>query len=185
MSLLFNQTYIDKFRVIPQGFRMDEFAMPNYVPNQIPTFIYSGVVMPRSRDIFSIIDFLLKEEIDFRFDIYTRQLQHFEKYSKHLNRKLFIHNYIPRKDLLPILAKADFLVNVNTDPSGEITNAVPTKLIDYRISGRPILSYEQSKLPENTIREFLKGDYSNQFVDPDFDRYIIENVAKKFISLIS
>ena len=100
-----------------------------------------------------------------------------------IHSQIILKDYIPREDLLKNLAQADFLVNVNTDSKDGIINAIPTKLIDYRISGRPVLSYEQSKLPKETIVEFMKGNYQRAFVDEDFDRYRIENVAKKFINL--
>lgn len=185
MKLLFNQKYRDKFKVIPQGFNFEDKNLPEYNPNQVISFIYAGVVMPGSRDPFSLIDFLLEENYDFRFILYTKQKHLFLDYKSIIGSKLIIRDYIPREELLKVLAQSDFLVNVNTDSSNGKINAIPTKLIDYRISNRPILSYEQSCLPKTIIREFMCRNYTNAFVDADFDRYRIEKVAKQFLNLIS
>ncbi len=184
MKFLFNQKYRDKLKVIPQGFKFEDNNLPQYKPNPVTTFIYAGVVMPGSRDPFSLVDYLVVENYDFRFVIYTRQQHQFSAYSAIVGSKLILKDYIPREALLKELARADFLVNVNTDSIDGRINAVPTKLIDYKISKRPILSYEQSRLPKKVIREFMARDFTNAFVDPNFDRYKIEKVAQQFIDLI-
>ncbi|MGH1433687.1 MAG: glycosyltransferase [Lewinella sp.] len=183
MKDLFNRTYLDKFRVIPQGFRFSQAQAYEYQPHPIPTFIYSGAVIPGHRDPFSLIEFLESEQVEYRFILYAKNHHQFNSFKALIGKRIFLRDYIPREQLLVELTKADFLVNVNTDRTGGIINAVPTKLIDYRISGRPILSYEQSHLPTETIREFLVGNYRGQFVDENFDRYRIENVAQKFLAL--
>ncbi len=59
MKLLFNQKYVKKFRVIPQGFRFDDIKLKEYKKHAIPTFAFSGTIMPESRDLFSLIDYLI------------------------------------------------------------------------------------------------------------------------------
>lgn len=181
---LFNQEYRSKFKVIPQGFKFDKFSLPLYKPNSIPTFIYAGTVMPGSRDPFSLVDFLLDQGLDFKFIVYTHQKNWFSRYGKELGRSIFLHDYIPREELIIELAKADFLVNVNTDMINGKVNAIPTKLIDYHFSKRPVLSYQQSDLPKDIVLEFMAGVYTHAYVDPDIDRYRIENVVRKFLDLM-
>jgi hypothetical protein len=183
MTDLFNSKYRSKFKVIPQGFKFDDGDLPAYEKNTVPTFIYTGSIIPGGRDPFSMIDYLLDKKYDFKFILYTRQPHLFKKYKNHLGGKIILRDYIPRKDLLKVLSRADFLVNVNTDSVNDKINAIPTKLIDYRIAGRPILSYEHSSLPQKRVDEFMKGNYQNQFVDDNFDRYRIENVANQFLAL--
>lgn len=183
MKYLFNGTYRDKFHVIPQGFKFSQTEGSTYQPNPVPTFIFSGAVIPGHRDPFSLIEFLENEQVEYQFILFVKNHHQFDAFKALMGKRIFLRNYIPREQLLVELAKADFLVNVNTDNKDGIINAVPTKLIDYRISGRPILSYEQSSLPKKTISEFLTGNYHGQFVDEKFDRYRIENVAQKFLHL--
>lgn len=184
MQSLFNAKYAYKFRVIPQGFKFKLDQNTDYEPNHISTFIYSGAIIPGYRDPFSLIDFLENENTNYRFIIYTRQPYLFDRFKPIIGQRLFLKDYIPREKLIKELSMADFLINVNTDSNNGVINAIPTKLIDYRISGRPILSYEQNKLPTEAINEFLSGNYQKQFIDTDFDRYKIENVTQKFLDLV-
>ena len=101
----------------------------------------------------------------------------------YIGKQIVLRDFIPREDLIKELSKMDFLVNVNTDSTNGVINAIPTKLIDYRLSGRPILSYEQSKLPKQLINEFVEGNYKNTYIDQAFERYDIKNVAHQFLSL--
>lgn len=185
MKSQFNSKYKYKFKVIPQGFKMNAKPDVTYKPNKIPTFIYSGVIQPGTRDPFSLIEYLEAKEKNYKFLLYTKQ-QHIlrTRFPKLIGNKLILRDYILRKDLLNVLAKADFLINIDMDTVQGKRKAVPTKLIDYRISGRPILSYEHSNLPKEKVQAFLRGDYREQFIDEDFSRYEIENVIQKFLALI-
>ena len=180
----FNKKYVSKFKTIPQGF---EFENPkNTKPsNSIPTFIYAGTIMPGFRDPFSLIDFLLTINADFRFFIYTKQQHLFSRYAQIIDKKLFIKDYIPREQLINQMSLADFLVNIDVDNTDGLINAIPSKLIDYYLSGRPVLSYEQSKIDFKTVQAFLKGDYSRKLVFKNMDRYKIEKVSQQFLELIN
>ena len=183
MKSLFNQKFAYKYRVIPQGFNFNSVEVENYTRHEIPTIAYSGTVMPGSRDPFSLIDYLLEKQVDFRFHVFTLQKHQFSKYEDYIGKQIVLREFIPREDLIKELSKMDFLVNVNTDSRNGVINAIPTKLIDYRLSGRPILSYEQSNLPKQLINEFIKGNYKNEYIDGSFERYDIKNVAKQFLNL--
>lgn len=183
MKYKFNQKYINKFVTIPQGFKMENLKLPQYHQNEIPTFIYAGTVIPGKRDPFSLIEFLLNHKINFQFILYSKEKHHFNKFLNIIGKKIIFKDPIQRNQLIVELSKADFLVNVDMDNYNGVLRAVPTKLIDYYISGRPILSYEQSNLPQETVLKFIKGDYSDAYIDKNIDRYKIEKVALKFLSL--
>jgi len=183
MKLLFNQKYSDKFRVIPQGFKFDNIKLKEYKKHSSLTFAFSGTIIPGSRDPFSLIDYLISNKTKFKFILYNQQSHLFEKYSDIIGSKLFFRIYIPREQLIEELSTMDFLVNVNTDSVNGVINAIPTKLIDYRLAERPILSFEQNKLPKSIVNEFLNESYQNSYFDKDFDRYNITNVAKSFLEL--
>ena len=72
----------------------------------------------------------------------------------------------------------DFLINFDNNVSGQL----PSKLIDYAMTSKPILNIE-SDLNINIIDEFLNGDYSNSLKIHNLDDYKIENVTNKFIDL--
>jgi glycosyltransferase involved in cell wall biosynthesis len=186
MIKYFNSNFHDKFKVIPQGIKFDNFTIFNGgIDNPVPTFIYSGTIYKGRRDLSEIIDYLQEKKMDYKFIIYTRNTEVFSKYSSILNKKLFVKDYVSREKLIYRLSNADFLVNVNTEKSGNGEfNAVPSKLIDYSVAQRPIFNYEFGKFNKHTFDEFLKGNYKNRYVVENIDDYKIENVVDQFLELI-
>ena len=90
-----------------------------------------------------------------------------------------IKRYIPRKDLIRIMSRVDFLININNESSVQ----TPSKLIDYSLSKRPILNISThfTEQEKDSFDAFLKGDYSTQFIVPNLEQYDAKNVSKKFI----
>lgn len=172
----------NKIRVIPQGFNFEE-SKPNreYVKNTVPTFIFAGGFIPGLRDPKLFLEYLAKVKTDFRFIVYTNNDALLQPYKQQLGDKLEIRSYIPRTDLLQELSTADFLVNFE---NGNTFVQVPSKLIDYSLAGRPVLSVNSYEIDEQNIQKFLKGDYSGQMQMPDLALYDIKNVAKKFLDLM-
>ena len=92
-----------------------------------------------------------------------------------------INEYVSRDVILKIMSKCDFLINLEN--IGNIQT--PSKLIDYFISGRPILSIPSNNFKSEIIIDFINGNYSNKFKVDNIEDYNISNVSKKFINLIS
>ena len=172
----------NKIRVIPQGFNFEE-SKPNreYVKNTVPTFIFAGGFIPGLRDPKLFLEYLAKVKTDFRFIVYTNNDALLQPYKQQLGDKLEIRSYISRTDLLQELSTADFLVNFE---NGNTSVQVPSKLIDYSLAGRPVLSVNSYEIDEQNIQMFLNGDYSGQMPMPDLALYDIKNVAKKFLDLM-
>ena len=78
------------------------------------------------------------------------------------------------------LRKYDFLVNFE---NVELPGLLPSKLIDYAIANRPILSINSSQLNTQRISEFFQGNYENRLEINNLENYQIKNVAQKFIDL--
>ena len=82
---------------------------------------------------------------------------------------------------MPVLNKMDFLINIGYDPALQS----PSKLIDYHLAGRPILSFN-SDFNEKDVQSFeyfLKRDYSSQLIFGNIEKFNISNVAKQFTAL--
>lgn len=169
----------NKIRIIPQGFDFFETKSPGVVFNQPIRFAFAGNINPASRDPRPFLEFLCTISEDFRFIIYTKKVDLVMHYNSRLKEKLEIREYIPRHELLPILASMDFLVNFDNNTSVH----TPSKLIDYAITKRPILNIT-SKLDKDLISSFLARDYSGSYVIKDIDQYNIKNVAEKFLDLL-
>lgn len=170
-----------KIVVIPQGFDFSVISSlrGKYEENAVPTFIYAGSFIPGARDPYKLFAFLEQLDFDFKFIIFSRKLGLIQPWIKKLDSKLEIRTVLPREEVLVEMAKADFLLNINNNTQVQS----PSKLIDYYLAGRPVLSISGNDNMERTILPFLQGDYSNAYQFKDMERYNIENVAKQFTSI--
>lgn len=170
-----------KIKVIPQG--IDFSIAKNLNPsseNLVPTFIYSGALYKDKRDPKEFLDFLSSlDNIKFKFKIYTKQIELVNPYLETLSGKLEIHDYLSRDQLLQELSNSDFLVNIEN--IGGVQS--PSKLIDYGLSKRPILSIDGQNIDKPKILQFLNGDYSNKYEIDNFERFNIRKVAEQFLRL--
>lgn len=170
----------DKIRVIPQGFNFEDVALPIYQKNTIPTFAFAGSLIPGKRDPKMLLDFLVTLERPFRFVAYGSNVKQFmEPYKSKLGDKLIVENPIPRDQLLPILAQMDFLINIGNGTKVQ----TPSKLIDYTLAKRPILTIESNDIKKNILLEFLDGNYDHRDAEIDISKYDIHNVARQFLDL--
>ena len=78
------------------------------------------------------------------------------------------------------MKKFDFLVNFENK---NLKGQVPSKLIDYAISNRPIINLSTKKFDKKKFLEFLNGNYENRYVVKNLKQYQIGNVANQFINL--
>jgi hypothetical protein len=76
-------------------------------------------------------------------------------YKALLGDKLIVKDPLPRLDLIYELSKQDFLV----DFSNRIGIQEPSKLIDYTLMERPVLSFNQSNFRPETFEAFIRGQY--------------------------
>ncbi len=168
-----------KIKVIPQGFNFDDINIAEYGPNPVPTFAYTGRFYPGLRDPYKFLDYLLTLKENFRC-IFFIASDLPPKYADALGDKLVVNRGWKRKDIIYELSKMDFLLNI---PNKGSKVQVPSKLIDYALAKRPVLSVETDFVQQQQFHDFLHGDYSSQMTLPDLDLYNIKNVAKQFLSL--
>lgn len=173
------QEFRNKIKVIPQGFNFDFNEDKMKVNNKILTFIYAGNFYENGRNPKSFLEYLMKQEIDFKFIVYTRSYSFLKEFEDQLKGKLIIKDFIPREELLSKMEGADFLINIENAFSVQS----PSKLIDYAIAGRPILTINTENLNTKIIDEFLNRNYLNQLKINDIEQYHITNVSKKFLQL--
>jgi glycosyltransferase involved in cell wall biosynthesis len=178
----FYSEFHEKIRGIPQGFNFSEIeTYAGTFNNQVPTFAYAGTFIKVGRNPEALLKYLANLRIDFKFIVYTKTAQYLDPFKAQLGNKLELRSYIPREKLIFELSKMDFLINISYDP----TNQAPSKLIDYYLTGRPVLSLPSNQIDEKKFMQFLNGNYSSQFIFENIDNYRIENVCNQFISLLS
>jgi len=175
------QEFHHKISIIPQGFKFELSNSINTKPkDDIPIFAYAGGFLPNIRDPRQFLNYLTTLNINFKFYIFTKSEEILNPYKDLLGEKLDIRSYIPRKKLLEVLSSMHFLVNFDNNTN----TAIPSKLIDYAISGKPILNIRR-EFDKNAIDQFLSGDYRHAYQINNIDQYRIENVCSKFLSLTS
>lgn len=169
-----------KIKVIPQGFNFDEHVFDNQnVPSEKIRFAYAGMFIPGRRDPTEFLKYITSLPTDFEFHIYTSNATLVEPFLLSEEKRIIVHEFIPRHELLEKIASMDFVVNFENVGMKQ----TPSKLIDYLILNKPILSVLTNNLKTQVIDQFLKTDYSGQYIISNVDQYRIENVCKNFIEL--
>jgi glycosyltransferase involved in cell wall biosynthesis len=170
----------NKIKVIPQGFRLDKIRIPGYKKNRIfPVFGYAGGFIPGKRDPVPLLNFLSSLDRDFLFIVFTSATSLLLPFKSILGNKLEIKDKIPRDELLVLLAGMDFLINLDNN----VRTLLPSKLIDYSITGRPVLNITQES-DFKVLLEFMDGDYKGKMILDDPDKYDISNIAETFMQLL-
>jgi len=173
--------YRTKICVIPQGFDFSGSTdAPECEKHDMLTFVFAGNVTPKLRDPDRFIRYISEKREPFKFVVYSQSNAIFSQYSSLLGSRMELHPFIERKELLKVLKSADFLLNIANAGSVQ----TPSKLIDYALSGRPILQVSSEFEEKDVVDEFFEGDYSHALPKVDISLYDIRNVAGRFVSLI-
>lgn len=177
----YDEIYHNKIKVVPQAFDIEEDRklLPIYKKNQIPTFAYSGVFYPGYRDPTAFLKALCLLGRDYKFILYTSSGKMISEYVKKSRGRIIVMPIIPRAELLAKLGQMDFLVNIENIGTVQL----PSKLIDYAIVDRPVLSIKPNEIDFGMLHDFLDGDYSGASKIDNLEDYNINKVADQFISL--
>ena len=171
-----------KIRIIPQGLDIKRLKLYDGVFTKPVKFAYSGVFYMNIRNPEFLFSFLNDLDIDFEFHLYMRyQEQAFSdmlaKYPK-LSSKTIIVNSLDRDKLIFELSRMDFLINI----SNLSNTQMPSKLIDYGISKRPIFDCNEVNFDQQKLIDFLHGNYHDS-LQINVENYDIEKVAQQFLNL--
>jgi hypothetical protein len=176
------EEYRSKIKIIPQGFDFDENREKVEPNNSIPTFGYAGTFYEDIRNPRKFMELLCTIDRSFKFIVYSNHTVLINDFKEKLGEKLEIRNGIPRVELLLELEKMDFLVNL---ANVNRPNQIPSKLIDYAITGRPILNVNPSKPNQKDFKSFLIKNFESQFKVKNLNRYQISNIIENLTSLIN
>lgn len=175
----------EKVRVIPQGYPVKNVRIASYVKHNIPTFAYAGIFYRLLRHPGILFDYLCTLERHFKFVLYTdtsntSSMALIAPYITRLGKKLEIRPQIPREDCIYELSRYDFLINISNTDSAQ----VPSKLVDYALTRRPVFHLTQTQMDKNLLNQFLDGNYANETgPKADLNRFDIETVSRQFLSL--
>ena len=174
----------EKIQIIPQAFNMRDVHLSPAPTSDIPTFAYAGVFYQDIRNPEFLFKHLCTLTEDFRFHVYLRHRDPhitsvLDKYQKQLGEKLIIHYSVKRTDLLYRLSECHFLINISNTTSTQL----PSKLIDYGITKRPVYSFDKQSFNPQVFTAFMHGDYTHA-MPIDIRPYDIEVVTKQFLELV-
>ncbi len=171
----------EKIKVIPQGFKFEDIKKhPLHGDDKKVIFGYGGMFIPGKRDPSEFLNFLLsKTNINYEFHIYTATPQFVASFSEKSNGKIKVFDPIKREQLLAAMSEMDFVVNFENVGSKQ----TPSKLIDYAIINKPILSIKTGDFNELVANQFLGKNYEAALRIDNPDRYRIENVTSAFVKL--
>jgi hypothetical protein len=172
-----------KIKVIPQGFKFEEIQkeLKPYQPNTIPTFAYAGSFIPNNRDPRALLNYLLQLDLNFKFIVYTATPHLITPYAQQSRGRIVVYGLVPRIELIQQLSQMDFLLNIENTT----TVQMPSKLIDYFLASRPVLSLPSNVVKESSINQFLDGNYSGKFNFMGYEQYRIEQVCELFLKLMT
>jgi hypothetical protein len=171
----------DKIHVVPQGFRFADYAhLKTIRPKEDDTvrFAFAGLLIPGKRDPSRLLEHLVARPEKFEFHVYTKTPALVEPYARR-DPRIVLHGFMAREAVLKELAGMDFLVNIE-NAGGRQT---PSKLIDYWLCDRPILSLKSDVLPLEAIDGFFAGEYGHALRIEQPEQYDIANVVRRFDAL--
>lgn len=172
---------IDRIKVISQGYDFADIKLGKYSKNAVPSFAYAGKIYEHMRNPYRFFQYLQKLGLDFHFYLYldANSQKIVQPYLTGLKDKVKITAFLPRKELLPKLATMDFLINfANINRPQQL----PSKIIDYAFTGRPILDVNCDDFNAAAFDEFLQGNYDQQMI-VDWRQHNICTIAEQFLNL--
>lgn len=173
----------NKIKIIPQGFRVDDVKLFQGEHSEHETsFAYAGVFYWDIRNPQFLFEYLENKDEDFSFHIFMRYQDTvlnamLDKFPK-TKSKTTIRYSLPRPELLYELSKMDFLINIENVSNTQM----PSKLIDYGITKRPVYSSNSNKFAPELLDEFFARNYSHS-MNIDIEQFDIKNVATRFLEL--
>lgn len=172
----------ERIRVIPQGFNLERVRLYDGERTAPVKFAYSGSFFKGIRNPEFFFSYLNSLETDYEFHWFmlyeeAMWIEMLERYPS-LNARTHRYTSLDRDTLIYELSKMDFLINIENASSTQR----PSKVIDYALTGRPILSFNKENFEERKLMDYLNGNYHDA-MQVDLTHYDIKNVAKQFLDL--
>ena len=171
-----------KIKIVPQGFRMDNLNLYKGNFDGPVRMAYAGVFYWDIRNPEFLFSYLNKVQKEFELYLFMRNKDALVKelLNKYPNVKKRVYvSSLPHDELIYELSRMHFLINIEN-----ISNTqMPSKLIDYGMAGRPILSCNSDNFSKDVFDGFMEGDYSGAY-HVDVQKYNIVTIVDQFEQLI-
>ena len=142
---------------------------------------YAGVFYRDIRNPEFLFRYLAQSKREFELYLFMRSRdslidEYMVKYPS-LQGKIKVSS-LPHDELLYELSRMHFLVNIENLSNTQM----PSKLIDYGMSGRPIFSCNEKTFSPEKLNRFMDGDYTGK-MEIDVQRYNIKRIVEEYIEL--
>jgi len=173
----------EKIKIIPQGFDMRNVRLYQGPFGSRIRIAYAGVFYWDIRNPEFFFEYLENCPFDYELNLFLRYKDAtlervIEKYPN-LHARTVMEFNIPHDDLIYKLSSMHFLVNIENVSNTQM----PSKLIDYGMTKRPILSCNEKNFEKPVADDFMNGRYDKSYPIRVQD-YDIVNIAGKFLSLV-
>lgn len=172
----------EKIKIVPQGFRMENLNLYHGEFGSPVRMAYAGVFYWDIRNPEFLFAYLERSQIEYEFFLFIRNRDTLvdELLSKYPSVKSrVVIKTLPHDELLFELSRMHFLINIENVSNTQM----PSKLIDYGMTGRPIFSCNSANFSAEKFNQFLKGNYCGAY-EIDIQKYNIVNVTNQFECLI-
>lgn len=172
----------DKIKIIPQGFNMRDLKLYNGTFKGPVRIAYAGVFYWDIRNPEFLFRYLDTCGVEYDFYLYMRfkdaqfdaAMERYPNFAKRVK----VSYGVPHNDLIYKLSEMDFLINIENVSNTQM----PSKLIDYGMTNRPIFSCKESTFSTKKMERFLSRDYTDSY-KVDIANYNIEKIAQQFLEL--
>ncbi|MBI3133433.1 MAG: glycosyltransferase [Bacteroidetes bacterium] len=178
----------EKIKVIPQGFDFTQIKRADTVvidKSKPVHFVFSGNFYKEARNPKELFEFLTSTNRDYCFTLFinTGDSENREIIAPYLDKmgaRLVVKPFVERLECIYEMSKADFLVNI----SNTHDEHTPSKLIDYKLTGRPIFSYVPGKFDPQVMAAFMDKNYVHDLApEINLEPFDIRNVVDGIMKL--
>ena len=172
----------DKIKIIPQGFNMRDLKLYNGPFEGTVKIAYAGVFYWDIRNPEFLFRYLNTCKVDYEFYLYMRfkdaqfdvAMERYPNFAKRVK----VSYGVPHDELIYKLSEMDFLINIENVSNTQM----PSKLIDYGMTKRPIFSCKEATFSPQKMDRFLFRDYTGSY-EVDIENYNVEKIVQQFLEL--
>jgi len=175
----YNEDFHNKFCLVPQGVNIADLRPlgPCELSAKIVRFGYCGTIYEDIRNPENFLSFVDNLDLEYEFHLWTKSQNYFIQVLPNSRSKIVFNPIVSRKELIEKLSNMHF--NLNFENNNVVQT--PSKLIDYYLSGRPILNVKSS-LSDSDKKNFLKLYYESSSIEKNlFENELLQFDIDKII----
>ena len=165
----------EKIKALPYTLNqdvIDRYNDPVIGKPELTTLVYMGAFYRDIRNPKYFLRLMMKLKCDYQLLLYSSGNCEdiIDSYVGQSNGRIIKKKQIPKSELVEVLRKADFLINVENS----IANTNPSKLLELISYGKPIIDFSFADTITATLKEFPLSLNINMNNDINFNEKLVE-----------